>query len=226
MSVSVTAWPPLFVLPDGWELVLASHSPRRRQFLDEWGLTYRIVTGRDEEPRPGAGEAPAAYARRAARAKALSAAAADRQAVGQAVGQAAGPRVLLAADTIVALGGDILGKPANRAQALDMLRRLAGRTHEVISAVCLLGPQDEEIVFHDVSRVRFAPWPDAVLAAYAATGEPDDKAGAYAIQGQGAVLVEAVDGSWSTVVGLPVSRLAQEMLSRGWLRPVGDGPAA
>ena len=106
-----------------------------------------------------------------------------------------------------------------------MLRRLAGRTHEVISAVCLLGPQDEEIVFHDVSRVRFAPWPEAVLAAYAATGEPDDKAGAYAIQGQGAVLVEAVDGSWSTVVGLPVSRLAQEMLSRGWLTPVGAGPA-
>lgn len=217
MTASVTAWPPLFALPGGWELVLASHSPRRRQFLEEWGLAYRIVTGRDEEPRPRAGEAPAAYARRAARAKALSAAAAD--------GQAAGPRVLLAADTIVALGEDILGKPADRAQALEMLRRLAGRTHEVISAVCLLGPQDEEIVFHDVSRVRFAPWPEAVLAAYVATGEPDDKAGAYAIQGQGAVLVEAVDGSWSTVVGLPVSRLAQEMLSRGWLTPVGAGPA-
>ena len=217
MTASVTAWPPLFALPGGWELVLASHSPRRRQFLEEWGLAYRIVTGRDEEPRPRAGEAPAAYARRAARAKALSAAAAD--------GQAAGPRVLLAADTIVALGEDILGKPADRAQALEMLRRLAGRTHEVISAGCLLGPQDEEIVFHDGSRVRFAPWPEAVLAAYAATGEPDDKAGAYAIQGQGAVLVEAVDGSWSTVVGLPVSRLAQEMLSRGWLTPVGAGPA-
>lgn len=217
MTASVTAWPSLFALPGGWELVLASHSPRRRQFLEEWGLAYRIVTGRDEEPRPRAGEAPAAYARRAARAKALSAAAAD--------GQAAGPRVLLAADTIVALGEDILGKPADRAQALEMLRSLAGRTHEVISAVCLLGPQDEEIVFHDVSRVRFAPWPEAVLAAYAATGEPDDKAGAYAIQGQGAVLVEAVDGSWSTVVGLPVSRLAQEMLSRGWLTPVGAGPA-
>ena len=221
MTVSRTAWPSLFALPGGWELVLASHSPRRRQFLDEWGLAYRIVTGRDEEPRPCAGEAPAAYARRAARAKALAAAAADRL----ADGQAARPRVLLAADTIVALDGDILGKPVDRAQALDMLRRLAGRTHEVISAVCLLGPQDEEIVFHDVSRVGFAPWPDAVLAAYAATGEPDDKAGAYAIQGQGAVLVEAVDGSWSTVVGLPVSRLAREMLSRGWLMPVASGPA-
>lgn len=212
MTASVTKWPPLFALPAGWDLVLASHSPRRRQFLDEWGLTYRIVTGRDEEPRPAAGEVPADYARRAARAKALAAAAAD--------GRTAGPRVLLAADTIVALDGDILGKPASREHALSMLRRLAGQTHEVISAVCLLGPQGEEILFHDVSRVGFAPWPDAVLAAYAATGEPDDKAGAYAIQGQGAVLVERVTGSWSTVVGLPVSRLAQEMLRRGWLVPV------
>lgn len=217
MAASVTTWPPLFALPDGWELVLASHSPRRRQFLDEWGLVYRVVTGRDEEPRPLAGEAPEAYARRAARAKALAAAEADDPAAGQ--------RVLLAADTIVAVDGDILGKPADREHALSMLRRLAGHTHEVISAVCLLGPRDEEILFHDVSRVRFAPWPEEVLAAYAATGEPDDKAGAYAIQGQGAVLVEAVTGSWSTVVGLPVSRLAQEMLSRGWLMPVGTGPA-
>ncbi len=218
MAVSVTAWPPLFALPDGWELVLASHSPRRRQFLDEWGLAYRVVTGRDEEPRPRDGEAPADYARRAARAKALAAA--------EAAGAAAGPRVLLAADTIVALDGDILGKPADRDHALSMLRRLAGNVHEVISAVCLLGPRDEEILFHDVSRVRFAPWPEEVLAAYAATGEPDDKAGAYAIQGQGAVLVEAVAGSWSTVVGLPVSRLAQEMLSRGWLTPARHGIAS
>lgn len=218
MSDCASAWPPLFALPAGWELVLASRSPRRRQFLDEWGLAYRIVTGEDGEPRPQKGEAPAAYARRAARGKALAAAA--------AAGRATGPRVLLAADTIVALDGDILGKPADREQALDMLRRLAGREHEVISAVCLLGPRAEEILFHDVSRVRFAAWPEAVLAAYAATGEPDDKAGAYAVQGQGAVLVEAVNGSWSTVVGLPVSCLAREMLERGWLLPVVSGPAA
>lgn len=217
MAPSATAWPPLFALPPGWELLLASRSPRRRQFLDEWGLVYRVVTGREDEPRPQAGEAPATYARRAARSKALAASA--------AAGRPGAPRVLLAADTIVALDGDILGKPADRAQALAMLRRLAGRTHEVISAVCLLGPQDEEILFHDVSRVRFASWPDAVLAAYAATGEPDDKAGAYAVQGQGAVLVESVSGSWSTVVGLPVSCLAREMLARGWLLPVAPDAA-
>lgn len=216
MTDSATLLPPLFALPPGWELVLASHSPRRRQFLDEWGITYRIVTGQEEEARPHAGEAPAAYARRAARGKALAASA--------AAGRPGTPRVLLAADTIVALDGDILGKPADRTQALDMLLRLAGRTHEVISAVCLLGPRDEEVLFHDVSRVRFAAWPEAVLAAYAATGEPDDKAGAYAIQGQGAVLVDAVSGSWSTVVGLPVSCLAREMLARGWLQPVAPEP--
>lgn len=203
---------PLFALAPGLELLLASRSPRRRQFLEEWGLSYRLVSGGKREPRPSPGEEPAAYARRAARSKALDAA--------EAAGGSGAGRILLAADTIVALGADILGKPEHRGQALDMLQRLAGRTHEVISAVCLLGPDGEEVLFHDVSRVRFAPWPTEVLRAYAATGEPDDKAGAYAIQGQGAFLAEAVEGSWSTVVGLPVTRLAREMLARGWLHPV------
>lgn len=203
---------PLFALAPGLELLLASRSPRRRQFLEEWGLSYRLVSGGKREPRPSPGEEPAAYARRAARSKALDAA--------EAAGGSGAGRILLAADTIVALGADILGKPEHRGQALDMLQRLAGRTHEVISAVCLLGPDGEEVLFHDVSRVRFAPWPTEVLRAYAATGEPDDKAGAYAIQGQGAFLAEVVEGSWSTVVGLPVTRLAREMLARGWLHPV------
>ena len=202
---------PVFALASGLELALASRSPRRRRFLEEWGLSYRLVSGGKTEPRPQVGEEPAAYARRAARSKALDAVAA---------GCCGRGCLLLAADTIVALGADILGKPEHRGQALDMLRRLSGRTHEVISAVCLLGPDGEEIVFHDVSRVRFAAWPEAVLRAYVATGEPDDKAGAYAVQGQGAFLVEAVEGSWSTVVGLPVTQLAREMLARGWLRPL------
>lgn len=203
--------PPIFALAPGLELALASRSPRRRQFLEEWGLSYCMVSGGKTEPRPQAGEEPAAYARRAARSKALDAAAAGCGGAG---------RILLAADTIVALGADILGKPDHRGQALAMLRRLSGRTHEVISAVCLLGPDGEEVVFHDTSRVRFAAWPEEVLRAYVATGEPDDKAGAYAVQGQGAFLVEAVEGSWSTVVGLPVTQLAREMLARGWLRPL------
>lgn len=228
---------PLFRLSAGYELVLASGSPRRRQFLNEWGIPFRLALASTEEPRPMPGELPEAYTRRAAVAKAL------------AVGRTLPPKafqkpVLLAADTVVAIGGDILGKPENPAHALTMLERLSGASHEVISAVCLLLPAQsagplsastlpelhvEETVagsfrmlsFSDVSRVVFHHWPRPVLQAYVNTGEPSDKAGAYAIQGQGAVLVERVEGSWSTVVGLPVTPLAQVMISLGIMQPYG-----
>ena len=185
------------------------------------------------------GESPEAYTRRAATAKAL--------AVGQTMPQAGSGAirpVILAADTVVAIEGDILGKPQNPAHALSMLERLNGAGHEVISAVCLLLPaqggntpsasalpgqhvQDtvqgafRMLSFSDVSRVYFHHWPPPVLQAYVDTGEPNDKAGAYAIQGQGAVLVERVEGSWSTVVGLPVTPLAQVMISLGIMHPYG-----
>ena len=184
------------------------------------------------------GESPEAYTRRAATAKAL--------AVGQQLPQAASAAskpVILAADTVVAINGDILGKPENPAHALSMLDRLNGVGHEVISAVCLLLPLQcaapvatalpglhlQEAVsgpfrmlsFSDVSRVYFHHWPQTVLQAYVDTGEPDDKAGAYAIQGQGSVLVERMEGSWSTVVGLPVTPLAQVMISLGIMQPFG-----
>ena len=128
--------------------------------------------------------------------------------------------LILAADTVVALGHDILGKPADDADALDMLRRLSGREHEVITGVCCLFPDGSSAGFADTSAVRFHAWPEDVLRAYVRSGEPADKAGAYAIQGQGAFLVESVHGSWSTVVGLPVSRLAALLLEGGWMRPV------
>ncbi|WP_337770819.1 Maf family protein, partial [Desulfovibrio piger] len=109
---------PLFVLRPGIRLVLASASPRRRQFMDEWGLPYTVVRPAGVEPRPGHGESPAAYALRAATAKARAvAASADAGADG----------LILAADTVVALDSDILGKPADDTDALDMLRRLSGR---------------------------------------------------------------------------------------------------
>ena len=236
---------PLFRLSAGYELVLASGSPRRRQFLNEWGLPFRLALAETEEPRPMPGESPEAYTRRAATAKAV--------AVGQnllpnpvsphAAGQAPLP-VILAADTVVAIDGDILGKPHSPAHALSMLERLSGASHEVISAVCLLLPvQGGEppaasilpglhvqgavegcfhmLSFSDVSRVYFHHWPLPVLQAYVDTGEPNDKAGAYAIQGQGAVLVERVEGSWSTVVGLPVTPLAQVMINLGIMQPYG-----
>lgn len=235
---------PLFRMASGLELLLASASPRRRQFLTEWGIPFRLALTNADEPRPEQGESPEAYTRRAATAKALASGHAIRQQ--GAACQHLQP-VILAADTVVAVDGDILGKPENPAHAIRMLERLNGRGHEVISAVCLLLPAhaafspaqaaapagtsraptvDECIVdsfrmlsFSDTSRVFLHHWPQPVLQAYLDTGEPHDKAGAYAIQGQGAVLVERVDGSWSTVVGLPVTQLAQVMLDRGLMLP-------
>nr|WP_240824089.1 Maf family protein [Desulfovibrio sp. UIB00] len=234
---------PLFRMASGLELLLASASPRRRQFLTEWGIPFRLALTSADEPRPEQGESPETYTRRAATAKALASGHALRQ-----QGAASGLQpVILAADTVVAVDGDILGKPENPAHAMRMLERLNGRGHEVISAVCLLLPADAAfspaqaagsastntgptvdecgvdsflmLSFSDTSRVFLHHWPQPVLQAYLDTGEPHDKAGAYAIQGQGAVLVERVDGSWSTVVGLPVTQLAQVMLDRGLMLP-------
>ena len=161
---------PLFVLRPGIRLVLASASPRRRQFMDEWGLPYTVVRPAGVEPRPGHGESPAAYALRAATAKARAvAASADAGADG----------LILAADTVVALDSDILGKPADDTDALDMLRRLSGRGHEVITGVCCLFPDGSSAGFADTSAVRFHAWPDDVLRAYVRSGEPADKAGAW-----------------------------------------------
>ena len=235
---------PLFRMASGLELLLASASPRRRQFLNEWGIPFRLALTSADEPRPEQGESPEAYTRRAATAKALASGHAVRQ---QGAANHELQPVILAADTVVAVDGDILGKPENPAHALRMLERLNGRGHEVISAVCLLLPADAAfspaqasgpagtntapnvdeccvdsfrmLSFSDTSRVFFHHWPQPLLQAYLDTGEPHDKAGAYAIQGQGAVLVERVDGSWSTVVGLPVTQLAQVMLDRGLMLP-------
>lgn len=229
---------PLFELAPGVELVLASASPRRRQFLAEWGVPFVVLPAGDAEPAPLPGEVPAAYAGRMAAAKARAVAAA------LAMEGLRGMPLVLAADTVVAADQNILGKPVGAGQALDMLRRLNGRVHEVASAVCLLLPQGcgqpvpdsqphvresawggwRQLSFSDVSRVAFHRWPDAVLRAYVATGEPADKAGAYAVQGQGATLVARVEGAWSTVVGLPVTLLARLLLRLGLMRPCASSP--
>ena len=189
---------PLFLLRPGIRLVLASASPRRRQFMDEWGLPYTIVRPTGVEPRPEHGETPAAYALRAATAKARAVAASA---------DAGADDLILAADTVVALGHDILGKPADDADALDMLRRLSGREHEVITGVCCLFPDGSSAGFADTSAVRFHAWPEDVLRAYVRSGEPADKAGAYAIQGGAARFVTRVEGCYFNVMGLPVAAL-------------------
>lgn len=174
-------------------LTLASQSPRRRQLLEMLGLPVEVRPSHvPEVPLPD--ELPLAYASRLARTKA----------------HAVPGALVLAADTTVVLGRELLEKPADAEDAVRMLRRLQGRTHEVITAVAL---RQGDRVFEaaDVTRVRFRPASEAFLRAYVATGEPMDKAGAYGIQGYGAALVERIEGDFFGVMGLPV-RLVIDLL--------------
>jgi septum formation protein len=172
--------------------VLASASPRRAQLLARLGVSPEIrPAGIDESPRPD--EPAADLVARLAGAKAAAAA-----------GAGAGDEVVLAADTVVVLGGRVLGKPADRADAAEMLGDLSGRTHEVVTglavqrgAVCAVDRVTTAVTFR-----RLTP---AEIAWYLDTGEPDDKAGAYGLQGAGAVLVSAVAGSDTNVIGLPLA---------------------
>jgi septum formation protein len=127
--------------------------------------------------------------------------------------------VVIAADTVVALEGILLGKPDNDEDAMRMLQLLSGRTHQVVTGCCLLLPGGESAVFHARTDVRMRTAAREELAAYVATGEPADKAGAYAIQGIGAFLVEHVHGSYTNVVGLPLARVLEVLLKWGILVP-------
>ena len=175
-------------------LYLASQSPRRRELLQQAGVVFSVLDVDVPEHR-AAGESPQDYVHRVAREKA-------RAGLAQLGADAVGA-VVLGADTEVVLDGDVFGKPADGDDATTMLRRLSGRTHEVISAVWLVaeGREQGDVC---VSRVRFAKLDEASIAAYVASGESFGKAGAYAIQGRGATLIEHLDGSYSGVMGLPL----------------------
>lgn len=177
------------------ELVLASASPRRRELLAQLGLPFQLFAPElDETPGADARDA-VALVRRLARTKAE----AGRRAFPQAV--------VIGADTEVALPGEpVLGKPADADDAKRMLRSLAGRTHDVTTGMCVAAPGGLELRAV-VTRVRLRPLDEAEIAWYVATGEPAGKAGAYAIQGKGGLFVEAIEGSWSNVVGLPMAEL-------------------
>lgn len=182
-------------------LYLASRSPRRHALLRQIGVAYTPVDVEvDESPR--AGETPAHYVLRVARAKALSAQA--------ALGADA---LVLAADTTVMLDGAILGKPADAADAMRMLGRISGREHTVLSAVALAG--NACVTRLSESRVRLRASTHAERAAYVASGEPMDKAGAYAIQGRAAVFVAHLAGSYSGVMGLPIFETAELLREAG-----------
>lgn len=181
---------------DSLNLVLASASPRRRQLLASLGLKCKVApTDIDETPRPG--EDPADYARRLAAEKAAAGAA--RQPSG---------RLLLAADTVVALGREILGKPADEHDAARMLRRLSGRTHQVHTAVAARRG-DTAAMRLATTEVTFRSLRDTEIEAYVSSGEPLDKAGAYGIQGVAAIFVTRLSGSYSGVVGLPLCETAE-----------------
>lgn len=180
-------------------IYLASQSPRRADLLRAAGLAFEVIAvDVDESAVPG--ESPEAYARRLAEAKAR--AGHERRPDG----------VVLGADTIVLVDGRVLGKPADDAEARAMLRMLSGRAHEVLTGVALASSAG---VTSDIARteVWFAALNDEQIAAYVATGEPRDKAGAYGVQGLASRFVDRIDGSYANVVGLPVA-LVYRMLAR------------
>jgi len=183
-------------------IILASASPRRAELLRTLGVPFEVVVADGAEPAMEAADDVAAWVEAAARAKAAAVAVIHPEAL------------IVAADTIVVWDGEILGKPQDEREAAAMLRRLSGRTHQVYTGLCVWrGGQAQ--TSHVVTQVTFRPLSAALIDAYVATGEPMDKAGAYGIQGKGALLVEKIDGCYFNVVGLPLVRLAEMLEAAG-----------
>lgn len=190
-------------------LVLASASPRRRDLLAGLGLRFRIQPSGVEET-PLAGEEPRPHVIRLSEAKALDVAARAE----------AGERWFIGSDTIVVQDGLLLGKPADDREAAVMLRALSGRRHEVHSGFALHDRHSGRTLSGAVlTRVLFRELTEAEIAGYIASGEPRDKAGSYAIQGLGAYMVRAIEGSYTSVVGLPLSEVIDALLAQGAILP-------
>ncbi len=209
---------PLFE-PTPPRLVLASRSPRRKELLERLGLTVDVAPAEvDETARPG--ETPEAYVRRLAEAKV--------RAVARGIREGACAFVL-GADTAVVVDGRILGKPADAKDAGRMLRLLSGRAHEVLTGYAILvlppaGPGGEPELAAGVVRteVEFKALDEAEIETYVATGEPLDKAGAYAIQGVGGFMVRRISGSHSSVIGLPLCETVETLRRLGAIRHGGE----
>jgi septum formation protein len=173
-------------------LLLASTSPQRQAILTQLGIPFEVVAPdyKEHDP-PGIDPVEAARVHAAGKARSVA-----------RLGRRIGP--VLGVDTVVTLNGRSFGKPADATEAARMLRALAGHTHEVVSGLCLLGP-DFEVVEHDMTLVSFRRLSEREVEAYVATGEWRERAGGYAIQGRGAALVERIEGDYPNVVGLPVA---------------------
>jgi len=208
-------------------LILASASPRRSAFLQAIGLDCTVLPPPDAaEPEPLPGEDPVLYVLRAAQAKAC-AVLPDFPVSGLSVSDLA--PVAIAADTIVVLDGKILGKPGDPDRAYAMLSSLAGKTHTVITGCVIAAPSPpgKSPVLHTLSvQSQVSMWdaPQELLRAYANSDESLDKAGAYAAQGAGVVLVRSINGSWSNVVGLPLAELVEALLRMRIIIPDAPQP--
>jgi septum formation protein len=177
------------------KIILASTSPRRRELLALAGVPFTVIPSPAEEPAADVGEFPAAYAARMARLKAAAVAVDHPDAV------------VIGADSVVAVETTILGKPRDAADAVRMLGLLSGRTHQVVTGCALFGLGPDPKIFTVSTDVSVTTLSEAAIAAYVATGEPMDKAGAYAIQGKAAVFVTTINGSYTNVVGLPLAEV-------------------
>ena len=184
------------------DIILASASPRRKELLTQMGLPFQIIVSHADETVDET-LSPAQQVETISRRKA------------QAVAETVGPdKLVIAADTIVALDGEVMGKPHSVDEAVGMLRRLQGRTHEVYTGLTL--QQGDRVTAHvERTAVTFRPVTEKEIAAYVATGEPMDKAGAYGIQGKGGVFVEGIQGDYFNVMGLPVCALGTALTAFG-----------
>ncbi len=194
--------------PPAPPLLLASTSPQRRAILEQLGLPFEVVAPRYEEHDPPDAD-PVELVREHAGGKARS------------IADEAGERPVLGVDTTVVCAGRVYGKAHGPEEAAEMLEALGGKTHEVVSGLCLLTPAWEEL-HHEVTRVAFRPLTARDIAAYVASSEWQNRAGAYAIQGLGAGLVERIEGDYLNVVGLPAALLVR-LLAKSFAGIYGVG---
>ena len=183
------------------KIILASASPRRKELLSQIGITFEIIKAEKEEHITSS--IPTEVVKELSMQKAKEVAA------------KCDSSIIIGADTIVAMEGQILGKPKDRADAMRMLRLLQGKKHQVITGVTVLLGSTKTLSFAEVTDVSLYPMTDAQIERYIATKEPMDKAGAYGIQGRFAAYVRGIEGDYNNVVGLPIGRLYQEVLFAG-----------
>lgn len=182
-------------------MILASQSPRRRELLGLIEENFRIIPAKGEEYVPQGTPARSAVEMLA------------RQKAEEIAAEHSGD-VIVAADTVVCLDGEIMGKPHSAEHAEEMLKKLSGNTHEVYTGVCVIFEDGRSECFSEETLVEFFVLSDEEIAAYVATGDPMDKAGAYGIQGRGALLVKGIKGDYYNVMGLPVGKLARVLKSK------------